>query len=76
MTLTKQADGTIKATASTDIAKGITLVTADPTSTNGYDFVDYDNATAFGESTKAINVNATAFGKNSVASGENSLAFG
>ena len=76
VTLTKQADGTIKATASTDIAKGITLVTADPTSTNGYDFVDYDNATAFGESTKAINVNATAFGKNSVASGENSLAFG
>lgn len=76
VTLTKQADGTIKATASTDIAKGITLVTADPTSTNGYDFVDYDNATAFGESTKAINVNAMAFGKNSVASGENSLAFG
>lgn len=76
VTLTKQADGTIKATASTDISKDVTLVTADPTSTNGYDFVDYDNATAFGESTKAINVNATAFGKNSVASGENSLAFG
>lgn len=76
VTLTKQADGTIKATASTDIAKGVTLVAADPTSTNGYDFVDYDNATAFGDSTKAINVNATAFGKNSVASGENALAFG
>lgn len=76
VTLTKQADGTIKATASTDISKNVTLVTADPTSTNGYDFVDYDNATAFGEGTKAINVNATAFGKNSVASGENSLAFG
>ena len=76
VTLTKQADGTIKAAASTDIARGVTLVTADPTSTNGYDFVDYDNATAFGDSTKAINVNATAFGKNSVASGENSLAFG
>lgn len=76
VTLTKQADGTIVATASTDIAKNVTLVTAAPTSTGGYDFVDYDNATAFGESTKAINVNATALGKNSVASGENSLAFG
>lgn len=76
VTLTKQADGTIKAAASTDITKGVTLMTAGPTSTNGYDFVDYDNATAFGDSTKAINVNATAFGKNSVASGENSLAFG
>ena len=76
VTLTKQADGTIKATASTDIAKGVTLVTADPTSTNGYDFVDYDNATAFGDSTKAINVNATAFGKNSVAIGENAEASG
>ena len=76
VTLTKQADGTVVATASTDILKNVTLQAAAPTSTAGYDFVDYDNATAFGESTKAINVNATALGKNSVASGENSLAFG
>ena len=76
VTLTKQADGTVVATASTDILKNVTLQAAAPTSTAGYDFVDYDNATAFGESTKAINVNATALGKKSVASGENSLAFG
>ncbi|MES9635819.1 hypothetical protein, partial [Megasphaera elsdenii] len=76
VTLTKQADGTVVATASTDILKNVTLQAAAATSSAGYDFVDYDNATAFGESTKAINVNATALGKNSVASGENSLAFG
>ncbi|MFV0635770.1 ESPR-type extended signal peptide-containing protein [Mitsuokella sp. WILCCON 0060] len=76
VTLTTQDDGTIVATASTDIAKNITLQTATATSTAGYDFVGYNNATAFGESTKAINKNATALGENSVASGENSLAFG
>lgn len=76
VTLTTQDDGTIVATASTDILKNVTLQTAAATSTAGYDFVGYDNATAFGESTKAINKNTTALGKNSVASGENSLAFG
>lgn len=64
------------ATASTDVAKNVTLMVADPTSSAGYTLVSYDNATAFGQQTKAMNKNATAFGKDSEASGENATALG
>ena len=64
------------ATASTEVAKNITLNVADPTSSAGYTLESYDNATAFGQQTKATNKNATAFGQNSEASGEASTAFG
>ena len=64
------------ATASTEVAKDVTLNVADPTSSAGYTLKSYDNATAFGQQTKATNKNATAFGENSEASGEASTAFG
>ena len=63
------------ATASTEGAN-VTLKVADPTSSAGYTLKSYDNATAFGQQTKATNKNATAFGENSEASGEASTAFG
>ena len=46
------------------------------TSSAGYDFIDFDNATAFGRETKATNEEATAFGRNTEASGITSTAFG
>ena len=64
------------ATASTEVANDVTLNVADPTSSAGYTLKSYDNATAFGQQTKATNKNATAFGENSEASGEASTAFG
>ena len=63
------------ATASTEGAN-VTLNVAGPTSSAGYTLKSYDNATAFGQQTKATNKNATAFGENSEASGEASTAFG
>ena len=63
------------ATASTEGAN-VTLNVAGPTSSAGYTLKAYDNATAFGQQTKATNKNATAFGENSEASGEASTAFG
>ena len=63
------------ATASTE-GVNVTLNVAGPTSSAGYTLESYDNATAFGQQTKATNKNATAFGKNSEASGETATAFG
>ena len=75
VTFPKDASGKTIATASTADATA-TLQKATHTSTAGYDFIDFDNATAFGSGTKATNDEATAFGRNTEASGVTSTAFG
>ena len=75
VTFSKDASGKTIATAST-VDVTTTLQKAVHTSSAGYDFIDFDNATAFGRETKATNEEATAFGRNTEASGITSTAFG
>ena len=75
VTFSKDASGKKIATAST-VDVTTTLQKAVHTSSAGYDFIDFDNATAFGRETKATNEEATAFGRNTEASGITSTAFG
>ena len=75
VTFSKDASGKTIATAST-VDVTTTLQKAEHTSSAGYDFIDFDNATAFGRETKATNEEATAFGRNTEASGITSTAFG
>ena len=75
VTFSKDASGKTIATAST-VDVTTTLQKAVNTSSAGYDFIDFDNATAFGRETKATNEEATAFGRNTEASGITSTAFG